>query len=237
MAVTLDTLHNMLRVELPGIPEPLLALAVLQTTQDFFKRSEAWRFNVATLLDWEIAQVFPDLIQAVEIPANTRVVRIDGVKFGSDGTNLKPVPFSTRQQLDQEYPDWEVKTGNTPLRWTNDPTPDAARIIPIAVEDLVGSLQLRVILTPDLNGVDIPDFLYYEYEDELKNGTLARLMKIPGKDWTNTASASAYASLYRNGWMKAKSRVNADYGQPNRIMSYGGIEGNFTNTDDYGRVR
>ena len=224
MAVTVDQLYNTLRVELPGIPEPVLVEGVLKTVQDFFKRSEAWRHTVDSLLDWTEALVFPALVQASELPANTRVVRVDLVKYGSDGTSLKKVLFRTRQQLDDEYSDWEVKIGSTPLRWTNDGAGAAdPRIIPIAVADVLGSLQVRVIVTPDNNLVDLPDFLYFEFEDDFKNGTLARLMKIPGKDWTDFAGASAYASLYKAGWVRAKSRAQAGYGQPSRETSYGGI--------------
>lgn len=222
---TLASLNKFIRIELPGIPELVLNDAVLRATQDFFSRSESWRHSLAApLLDWTIALVFPAMVEGVELPADTRIVRNDVVKYSSDGTNLKTVPFSTRQQLDSEFPNWEVKTGNSPERWTNDPTPDMPRIIPIATDDHLASLQVRVILAPNDAATTIPDFLYTEFQDDLVNGTLARLMKIPGKDWTNLRSAAAYAAAFEGGIQKAMSRANAEYGQPNnREASYGGI--------------
>jgi len=41
--------------------------------------------------------------------------------------------------------------------------------------------------------------------------------------------------MYDEGVKKAKSRAQADYGQPDRIMSYGGIGGRYTGYDDYGK--
>lgn len=238
MAQAIDQLHNFLRVELPGIPEPLLADAVRKSIQEFFKKSEAWRHTVpAPLLDWTAALVFPALVaDDTGIPTGTRLVRIDQVKYASDGVALREIAFRTRQQLDIEFSDWEVKTGTNPLRWTNDAHGDEPRIIPIADADVLASLQCRAIIAPVDSLTDLPDFLFYEYEDDYKNGALARLMKIPGKDWTNFAAASGYASLFKAGWMKARSRANAEYGQPCRTTTYGGIEGrSFSNVNDYGR--
>lgn len=236
MAVELTELHKYVRIELPGILEPVLADATLKVVQEFFKESEAWRHTVPTLLDWTMAQTFPTLTQGVELPANTRLARVDEVKYASDGSNLKPIAFRTRQQLDNEFPDWEVRTGSSPQRWTNEAMGDAPRLIPIATADVLGSLQVRAIVVPDANLTELPDFLFYEYEDDFRNGILARLMKIPGKDWTNISAASSYLQMFRTGKMKAKSRAKAEYGQPDRTMSYGGIGGSVdVGSTDYGQ--
>ena len=222
MAVAINTLHKFVRVELPGIPEPVLNDGVEKAIQQFFKESESWRHTVPGLLNWTTAAVFPALNAGTEIPTGTRLVRVDNVKYASDGTNLQKVEFMTRQQLDSDYPDWEVKTGNEPLRWTNqgDGTP---LIVPIATADVNNSLKVRAIIAPDDSLTELPDFLYYEFEDDFKNGALARLMKIPGKDWTNLSASAAYASLFKAGITKAKSRANAEFGQPVREVQYGGI--------------
>lgn len=222
MPVAISSLYNALRIELPGIPEPVLVDGVRKAVQEFFKKSEAWRYTVPGLLNWTTALTFPALAAGTEIPTGTRVTRVDEVKYANDGISLKPIPFKTRQQLDGDYPDWEVKTGNSPLRWTND-NDYAPRIIPIADADVNGSLKVRAIIAPIDALTDLPDFLYYEFEDDFKNGALARLMKIPGKDWTNLTAAAAYASLFKAGVIKANSRANAEFGQPCRETSYGGL--------------
>lgn len=223
MTVAVDTLYNTVRVEVPGIPEPLLVEGVRKAIQEFFKESEAWRYVIPGVLDWTTALTFPAMAAGTEIPVGTRVTRVDDVKYASDGTSLQKIAFRTPQQLDDEFSNWEVLTGSGPLRWTNDGAGDAPRIVPIATANVTGSLKVRVILAPINALVLLPDFLYYEFEDDFKNGALARLMKIPGKDWTNFAAASAYASLFKAGYVKAKSRANAEYGQPSRETSYGGI--------------
>lgn len=234
MAHTVADLYPLIRIELPGIPEPVLADVIQLVIDDFLRRSEAWRYTVPGLLDWTTGQQFPTITPGTEIPLNTRVVRYDMVKFASDGSNLKAVPFKTRQQLDNEMPDWEVRTGSSPQSWTTNGM-FAPIIVPIATANVLGSLKLRVILATDQANNNIPEFILHEFGDAIRYGVLGRLMKIPGKDWSDATAASAYLQFFEEEVKKAKSRSDAEYGQPDRIMSYGGIGGyGKAGYDDYG---
>lgn len=232
----ISNIYPKVRVEAPGAPEPLIVDAVADSIRDFFQDSEIWRHTTSTLLDWTTGQTFPTLTQGVELPANTRLRRIDIVKYASDGSNLKTVPFSTRQQLDGQFPDWEVRTGNAPQRWTNDGVGAQPRIVPIATANVLGSLQVRSIVVPTDLMTDIPDYFYEEFHDVWRWGALARLLKMPGRDWTEPAMSQYYMGRYVAGVRQAKSRAEAEFGQPDREMSYGGIGGNTTvGYDDYGQ--
>lgn len=219
----ITNVYPKVRIEAPGAPDPLIKDVVGDAMRDFFRESEVWRYTCPSLLDWTTAAVFPTLSAGTEIPADTRVIRVDRVKYASDGTNLKTVPFSTRQQLDDEYPDWEVRTGSSPQRWTNDGIGADPRLIPIATANVLGSLQVRVIIAPTSAMTDIPAYWYDEYHDLWRFGALGRLLKMPGRDWTNPEMAAYYFKLYNEGIALAKSRVQAEFGMPDRTMAYGGI--------------
>jgi hypothetical protein len=232
----ITAVYPKVRVEAPGVPEPLLAEMVGDSLREFFRDTEAWRHTVSSLLDWTTAATFPTLTQGVELPANTRVLRVDEVKYAGDSTNLKVVPYSTRQQLDGEFPDWEVRTGTSPQRWTNDGNAGTPRIIPIADANVTCSLQVRVSVVPTSSMTDVPDWWYDEFHDIWAYGALARLLRMPGRDWTNQALGAYYEQKELGGISMAKSRAKAEYGQPNRTMSYGGIGGStYVGYDDYGQ--
>lgn len=219
----LSSAYPKIRIEAPGVPEPLLEDVTKDAMKDFFREAEIWRYTLPTLLNWTTAIVFPAMTAGVEIPAGTRVKRVDELKYASDGVSLRKVDFYTRQDMDGVFSDWEVKTGSAPLAWTNDPTSDNPRIIPIATADVNGSLQVRVILVPT-SLTDIPNFFYDEFHDAWRWGALARLLKMPGRDWTNPPMAAFYQNRYDEEIKLAKSRAQAEFGQPNkRIMAYGGI--------------
>lgn len=87
----LSDLYPSLRIELPGVIEPLLEDEVVKAVQDFLIRSGVWKHTCPALLPWETARTFPVLTVGTDIPENTRVTRLDEVKFASDGTSLKKV--------------------------------------------------------------------------------------------------------------------------------------------------
>lgn len=235
MAHVIEDLYPLIRLEAPGLPEPVLVQETQDAIDNFLAESEAWKYSVPTLQDWTTAADFPTLSPGTDIPAGTRVVRYDMVKFASDGSNLKQVPFKTRQQLDMEYPDWEVRTGNTPLAWTMNGVFEP-KIIPTATADVLGSLAIRVILGTDRAVGTIPEFILHEFGDWIQAGVLAKVLALPGKDWTNPQAAMKYMAVYNDGIKKAKSRAQADYGQPDRTMAYGGIGGTtYVGYDDYGQ--
>lgn len=225
MAIAISTLYPELRVELPGIVEPVLDAAVFRGLRKFFWESEAWKYTCDNGLDYTISQQAMNLpVAGTDIPAKTVVKRVDNVKWDSDGADWDtPVPFMTRDQLDRADSDWYTETGTKPLAWTYDN--GVPIVYPIASATVTDGLLLRVVIAPVYTaGADtLPDLLYYEFEDTIKAGILADLMKMPGKDWTDTQMASYYKEQYRRGVNMAKSRAEADFGQPDRTMAYGGL--------------
>lgn len=220
----LTAVYPKVRIEAPGAPEPLIEDVVADALRDFFRDSECWRHTTTTLLDWSVGVDFPTLTQGVELPANTRLKRIDVVKYGTGGETLRELPFRTRQDWDCTVSNWEQKTATSPYGWTNDPHGAAPRIVPGADATQSGVLQVRSIVVPTSSLTDIDDYFYDEFHDLWRFGALARLLKMPGRDWTNPAMAAFYEAKEEEGVKMAKSRAQAEFGQPTqRIMAYGGI--------------
>jgi hypothetical protein len=196
----------------------------LDAIRDFFRESECWRHTTTTLLDWTQAVNFPALTAGTELPTATRIKRVDIVKYGSGGANLRSVPFYTRQQLDEVWSDWEIRTSNTPEAWTNDPNGAAPRLVPGADATQAGVLQVRSIVVPTSDMTDIDDYFYDEFHDAWRWGALARLLKMPDRDWTNLTLAAYYEGKEKAAQKLAKSQAEAEFGQPNRReMAYGGL--------------
>lgn len=236
MSVALSTLYPELRVELPGIPEPLLVAATKRITRQFFRKSEAWRYDLDNVLDWTAAETFPTITAGTDIPTDTHVVRIDKVRYGETNAS-RTVEFIPRDDLDRINADWATETGSVPKAWTH-VAAGAASIIPIASGTVSSSLHIRAVIAPSPDLVALPDFLFYEFEEAIKFGVLGQLMKIPGKDWTNINLSTLYGKKFTNGIREAKSKAQAEYGQPNREVQYGGIPFSRAagkRTDDYGR--
>lgn len=226
MTVAIETMLPEIRVELPGIPVPILNAALYRVIRQFFWESEAWKYTYDNGLDWTLNQLaLESPVPGTDIPAKCVVKRVDTILYDADGTDWdSEIPFRTRDELDRSNPDWYTDTGSSPSAWTHG-NDGAALIIPQTTATVTTALLVRAVIAPIFTLVSdtLPDFLYYEFEETIKAGVLAQLMKQPGKDWSDPQMAQFYGLAHTAGVKKATSRAQADFGQPKDEMAYGGI--------------
>ena len=228
------------RTELPGVPVPLLYYHYAEAVREFCTKAKAWQHNIPNLLDLAAGVPFPVITEGVEIPADTYIVQPVSVKW--DPSTI--VGFKTRDQLDELDPNWEADTGPVPRYWTVT-GPKAWRVYPLLSTSATAVARIRVAIAPSRTEASgrtgMPEELADEFHDTWAYGAMARLMRIPGKDWTNPGQAQFYLGLFEQGIMDGKSRASADFGRPRRQTEYGGLpigdqHDHFTvsNRDDYG---
>jgi len=226
MTVALSVMTPELRLELTNIPVPILNAAIFRVCRVFFWESEVWKYTYDNGLDWTAdTPALPVPVAGTDIPTKCMVKRVDQVKYDAGGDSWDTeVPFLTRDELDRKRPRWNTDTGSSPTSWTHG-NDGAAIIIPMTASTITTGLLIRSVIAPIFTLVSdtLPDFLYYEFEETLKAGVLAQLMKQPGKDWTDLRMAQFYGAAYVAGEKKAKSRGQADFGQPKDTMAYGGL--------------
>ena len=226
MAVAIETMLPELRVELPGIPVPILNAAMYRVIRQFFWESEVWKYTYDNGLDWTLNQLTLETpVAGTDIPAKCVVKRVDEIFYDSDGTEWdQQIPFKTRDELDRANPDWYTEVGSTPTAWTHG-NDGAALVVPQVAATVTTAFLIRAVIAPVFTAISdtLPDFLYYEFEETIKAGILAQLMKQPDKDWTDIQMAQFYGQAHTAGVQKAKSRGQADFGQPKDAMAYGGI--------------
>lgn len=211
------------RTEAPGVPEPVLWMEYALSVRDHLRRSLGWQYN-AGLVTWNSGDNFPDATSSV--PSLTVIVQPVQVKWNNGAI----IPFKTRQELDELDGDWEQATtaGQQPTFWTIS-SPGSFLLYPDSSTTVSNAVELRLALAPVLPTVTadgragVPEELALEFSEDWAHGALARLFKIPGKDWTNLQLATAYGAIFEQDISKAKSRAGADFGRPRRRVQYGGI--------------
>ena len=221
------------RAELPGVPVPLLYAHFSESVREFLAKSLAWQYNCPNLLNLGASTAWPTLVAPTDIPTGSYVVQPVKLKW-ADGTDI---PFVTRDQLDKMDGDWEAATGGEVEYWTIT-GPSTWRVYPLLTSAVTSKLRLRVALATTAAGGVVPEELANEHRATWEKGALARLLRIPGKDWTNPRASQMYQFEYEKEIAMAKSRAAADYGRPQRVVEYGGLSiggsGRRINTD-YGK--
>lgn len=225
MAQAISGMLPTIRLKTPGAPEPLIKETLYEKLREFFWESEAWKYTADNGLDYTISQQAMNLpVAGTDIPANTVIKRIDTVKFDSGGDDWDQlIPFKTRDQLDRIDADWYTETGTEPKYWTYDN--GVPILYPIASATVTTALLIRCVIAPNFSATtaELPDLLYFEFKKYIEDGVIADLKEMPGKDWSDKAGARFHNDRWDDGINKARSRGDADFGQPDRTMSYGGL--------------
>jgi len=71
------------------------------------------------------------------------------------------------------------------------------------------AFQVFVFLKPDPVTPVIPDELFDKYQDTIVAGAVAKLLRMPGKTWSDRTSALDFEMDFNNGKTKAKMDANA----------------------------
>jgi len=162
----------------PGCPEDVIDQHLLRAAQEFCKRSEIWRVAISetTVQGQAVYEPFTEGSALLENTARIAVSGRDLTRvpdlYQNDGTeDVEGVPLA-----------YGVVNG-VELRLF--PTPDAAY-----------QLTGVAVLKPSTRATGVEDFIYDTYERVIANGSLASLMMIPDKQWSNTESGMYYRGLF-----------------------------------------
>jgi hypothetical protein len=205
-----------IRSEAPGIAEPLLHARYVETLKDFFHRTRAWRWDTG-ILPISANQTWPTTSNVT--PAHTYIVEPVAVTWVPTGLNI---PFKARDQLDRQVSNWQDETAGGPTWWTKLNLGEYA-LVPRPVTAYTNAIRLRLAISVQPSVQAIPEELLNEFSEEITAGVLMNVLKMPGKDWSDPQMAGVYSSSYEQGIKAAKSRADADYGRPTRVVAYGGI--------------
>jgi len=191
------------------VPEPLLVLRYLDAAREFFRRTDAWRID-----DPEFIAVTPYTDTYMIDMVDAELVDVRMVRWGDNGLLQK----ATREQIVHAN-----DTSTTPARFrvtggymivAPDPTTDISSSLN------VGTASIRPTATAD----SLHDSIVDKFGEVLEQGTMARILSIPAKPWTDYAGATYFRALFESAidywtWRAADGDMK---GVP-RSIQYGGI--------------
>lgn len=183
--VAFSAFYDHLLPELKGITTAMVDLHLLHTARDFCERSSAWRFafELSAVADEDTYDVSaPELRSEVVRPTK---LTIDSVLLWD--SDWMPGNQGDTPKYDRADPPFALDILNGDLTLLEDEVPTAA-----------GSQNIALVaaLKPSFSATTLPDFLKFQHLEALRCGTLARLMQMGGKPWTDRPLATKYDSDY-----------------------------------------
>ena len=156
----------------------------------------------------------------LEPPSGTVVHEILWVTY--DGVDLEP---ATTALIEQRKPKWrDADRAATPEYFVKQ-SPSLFYLVPVPNETKAGSVIVRAILKPTHSSSSCSDDIMNDYRDTIVNGALYRLLRIPGREWTDYPGAQVYGSLFLEGLAQAEARALQKEARVARKVRYGGAGG------------
>lgn len=210
---TIDSLIPRVTVHVYNAPANFIRQAMLETTREFCREAEFWREDL-TAED----TVADQHTYALTLPADSEIVDFEDVYY-STKRSLKP---KTGAQLNRINEQWRTQTGEPYYYMRVDNA--SVRLVYIPTEAETGAIQARAILQPAFTATTIDDKILNDYDEAIINGTLYRILRAPGKVWTDLQLATFHQQLYLSKLDEAKSRGTDERSKGiARTVKYGGL--------------
>lgn len=192
----LSEFYDHLLPELPGCTTAMVDLHLLHAARDFCESTSAWRY------DWTQATTADRALYDISQPElQSQVVRVTrlavaGVLLFDDRWN--PDSDGDEPKYDRAQPPFTMDALGTELTLTDCEVPTASA---------AGALALTAALKPSFTATKLPDLLLGKYLEAMRTGTLARLMVLGKKPWTDRDLAGVYRSDYQRLALAAATRA------------------------------
>lgn len=163
----------------PGCPPQTAVFHLQRAAADFFQRTLAWRADLPTLLT-----VIDQADYALVVPQEAAIAKM--LRYAYDGAAFDVIDAEAGMAL-------QLEEAGTQLSWTEDRSTASVNPVPSTAGN---ALDFRAALKPALDGQAIPGAMFEHYSDHIANGAIARILRIPKKDWTDDGTAELYEGKF-----------------------------------------
>lgn len=195
----------------PGCPDTLIENNIRAATIDFCERSKAYKYDLDPLSTTSGVYEY-DFDQ----PVGTEVHQILHMIY--DGKDMDPI---SPRSLELNYPDWRDRTGQPYVYLQK--TANTFWVVPVPSASKTNALILSVALRPTRTSSNIDTEFSNTYRDGIIYGTLYRLLRMPGREWTDVQAAREYLMQFNMEVEQAGLRARGGDLGVKRTVKYKGI--------------
>lgn len=235
----MDRLMTTLRVRLPGVTDAMLEVELFNTIDEFFRRTNAWRYED------DIVLTEGEMEYEIDPPENSVMVRVMRMWHGDipmepydypdeGGTGMTSrgliTPIQTWADGDALFhPDKVISPSNV-LRYSIFFPKYIALDLPPT--DQAAKKLMRVAMSlslaqgcKDCGGLDFPEWMHAAYFEAWLDGAQLRLMSQIGKPYSNPIYAEYHGRRFRNkmAFHKQEAERGFVYDKPNWRFPVGGF--------------
>lgn len=160
-----------------GCPDPTLELHARLAAIEFFRRTLAWRAVLDAVLTDGTDQV------VVEAPTQAQIVKVKAVSVA--GREFPLVETTHGAELSRTAPGREFAFAR-----------DSRTLAVYPVQTAGVSVVAEAALAPSINAEQLPDALAQSHMQDIANGAIAAIMRVPGQTFTDPNGAQGHQAIF-----------------------------------------
>lgn len=217
MATDLTDWGPEVNTHIPGVPKPLLQIAVRNAAILFCEKTHLWTQDLDRIDVVEDTQDY-DLSD----PSNAEIIGVQSAKYKQDSQeDTQFVTLDPASEHQNDYFDsgnWKYAESPTPAEFWVDNISKQIHLIPIPTADSDEGLLVKVILKPSATCTTVPDFIYDDWKSVITTGALADLYGRKRTPWYDPEEMATRTLLFKNQYSNAKMRkITGATNRPMRV--------------------
>ena len=210
---TVDSLLPRITVHAYSAPNNLIRQAIVESAREFCRETRFWREDLAA-----VDTVVDQTTYALTLPASSEAIDFNDVYYSTKRSLIA----KTIRQLDTINHQWRTQTGEPYYYMRVDNA--SVKLVYIPQEVITGAIQVNAILQPTLATTTIDDVILEDYDETIVHGALYRVLRVPGRAWSDMSTANYYEGLFRAKLDEAASKAtDGRIKGVIRTVSYGGL--------------
>lgn len=180
-----------------GAPEKVIINAIRNAAIEFCDKSWIYIFNMPPI---GVTANVQDVVINAALPAATAIAKVIQGYW-----NAQPIDAITRAEIVDEDATWRTRTGTSVCKYLIKDGYTIASLMPIPSKTvaagggntiMVNGLSFTLALKPTRASLNVPDWLYELYLEDIAHGALARMYAMPKKAWTNANLAGTHKGKF-----------------------------------------
>jgi hypothetical protein len=185
--VTWQSFYPLILPDVANCPTVTVDATLAAVAADFCSRTQLWREELDPI--YTINNIAEYDLDGTAVVESVLWVVCDGVKLTP--TDARIIPHERLGEVNQPSHYWVVNENILRLF----PIPNARYLTKVGVS-----------LKPSRTAVGVEDWIYETWAETIASGAIARLARVPKKEWTDFTLSEIHRKLYERGIAEAEQR-------------------------------
>lgn len=194
-------------------PDPTIEAAIRLSVIEMCERTEIWQAELDP-----ISAVANQWAYDLEPPSGTVIHSI--ISFLNE--KGEPLEAVSAPMLEYRYPGWREKPSN-PKYYVKQDEDGQVWLAPAPALAKVNAYLMRVVLKPSITSTSASNIIMTDFRDCIINGAIARLLRMPDRDWSNYKTAAVHYAMFEQQLVEIEKRARKTNEGVVPVVSYGGI--------------